>query len=95
MPEPDSPSCPIDCPNRVPIPVGIRIFGHIIDPVELLVHFAIFTVLLIPASRRASSDSFTWQEGAGWFGAIAAASAVVRMAPTDRINAYKQLFSKP
>lgn len=69
-------------------------FGQHIDPVEILVQFAVLTVLLIPASRRANSDNFTWQEGAGWFGVIAVASALVRLAPTDRLNAYKQLMGK-
>jgi hypothetical protein len=87
--------CPDDCPNRgKPVARGICVFGQHIDPVEILVQFAVLTVLLIPASRRANSDNFTWQEGAGWFGVIAVASALVRLAPTDRLNAYKQLMGK-
>ncbi|GEM_PF-5708873 len=92
-PQDSPPHCPIDCPNRAKAN-RIRIFGQPIDPVEILVHFAVLTVLLVPASRRANSENFTWQEGAGWFGVIALAAAVVRLAPTDRINAYKQLFPK-
>lgn len=91
MPESDPASqCPVNCPNRAP--EGVRIFGQNIDPVELVVHFAVLLVLLIPAVRRSNSDEFTWQEGLGWFGAIAAASAVVRIAPTARLNAYKELL---
>lgn len=96
MSQPDSTlPCPIECPNRSKLPVrGLCIFGQTIDPVEILVHFAVLTVLLVPASRRANSETFTWQEGAGWFGVIACASAIVRLAPTDRLNAYKQLLPK-
>lgn len=85
--------CPVECPNRIQ-PNRIRIFGQALDPVEILVQFAVVVVLLIPASRRANSETFTWQEGAGWFGALACASAIIRLAPTDRLNAYKQLLPK-
>lgn len=93
MPEPDvEQPCPIECPNRKL--EGICLFGHSIDPVELLVQFAIVIILLVPASRRSTSETFNWQEGMGWFGAIAVASAIVRLAPTDRLNAYKQIVGK-
>ena len=91
--EPSEPiPCPIDCPNRRRS--GILLFGHVLDPVEFTLQLTLLMVIAFPATKRAWSDNFTWQEAFGWFGVMAAGSGVLRMAPTDRANAYTKIFSK-
>jgi hypothetical protein len=86
-------SCPIDCVNRAK-PSGIRLFGLTLDPIEFTMHLALLALLAVPASKRSIAENFTWQEAIGWFGAMAAGSAVLRMAPTDRLNAYSKILVK-
>lgn len=88
----DLPVCPTDCPNRRGD--GLNVFGLHLDPLELLLHGAIMICLIVPAARASVKEDFGIEEGAKWLGAIVVACTVVRMSPTDRINAYLKVTGK-
>lgn len=93
MPKPPAPNeCPLDCPNRKGD--GLNLFGQHIDPIELLLQAAIVLILGVPAVRASVKDNFGIDQGLKWMGAIAGASTLIRMSPTDRINAYLKLTGK-
>jgi hypothetical protein len=92
MLETSDPQCPSACPNRRGD--GLNIFGWHIDPVELMLHTAILVCLGIPAARASVKEDFDIEQGIKWLSAIAGASTLIRLSPTDRINAYIAL-SKP
>lgn len=72
---------------------GICLFGRNVDPMEFVLQVGVLIVLLFPAARRSAAADFTWQEGLGWVGAMSAGSALVRLTPTQRLNAYRNIFS--
>lgn len=97
-------NCPIDCPNRKPQTSpktgdekgdGLNLFGIHFDPVELMLHLAVIALLGVPAVRSSSRTDFDARQGLEWFAAIAFSCAIVRVSPTDRVNAYLTLWGKP
>lgn len=88
----DAPECPIACPNRKA--TGLDLFGWHVDPLELVLHAAILICLGIPAARDSVKEDFDIEQGIKWLTAIAGASTLVRMSPTDRIDAYLKLSGK-
>lgn len=88
------PNCPIECPNRS-TPVALRVFGQKIDPLEVVAHCLVLTLFLIPASRRSIAADFSPAEALQWMGGLGVASAIVRKLPTDRLNAYFNVFKPP
>lgn len=90
MPE-ESPQheCPIACPNRKGD--GLTLFGWHFDPIEICLHLAILVCLGFPAAKASVKDSFGVQQGIEWLSAIVGASTLVRLSPTDRLNAYLNL----
>ena len=81
--------CPT-CPNRRQ---GLVIFGKTIDLFELTLQILIVIVIGLPAMKRAWTDEdFGPWQAAGWAGLMLGAMTLVRMAPTDRVNVYKDIF---
>lgn len=79
------------CPNRRS--TGLVIFGKPIDPFEIALQVLILIVIGLPAMKSAWSDEdFGPWQAAGWAGVMMGAMTLVRMAPTDRVNVYKDLF---
>jgi len=94
MPETDEIQCQQDCPNRQGD--GLNVFGLHIDPLELMLQSAILICLLIPAARASVKEDFGIEAGVKWLGAIATASTLIRLSPTERINAYLSIVkAKP
>lgn len=89
---PELQECPIECPNRRV--QGVKIFGQTIEPFELVLQFAVIVLLLAPASKAAVREDFSQVEAAGWFGAIAGAVTVIRMSPTDRLEAWLKVIGR-
>ena len=92
MNQPTEIPCPQTCPNRKGD--GLNLFGLHFDPLELVLHAAILILLGIPAARASIKEDFGMEQGVKWLTAIAGASTLVRMSPTDRINAYLKLSGK-
>jgi hypothetical protein len=91
MTEPNS--CPTECPNRSR--TAISIFGQKIDPIELGLHLLVILCVVVPASRQSVQQDFTPAKALGWIGAMGAGTAIVRLTPTARLNAYATLMGKP
>jgi predicted nucleotidyltransferase len=89
-------SCPADCPNRSqPASHPLKLFGHKIDPIEIALHCLVAVVVLVPATRRSVQADFKPIEALAWMGAMGFGSAIVRMSPTARLNAYATLLKPP
>jgi len=94
MPEPSNFQCPVDCANRRSD--GINLFGCHIDPVELILQAAILVCLFVPAARASVKEDFGIEAGIKWLSAIVGASTLIRLSPTERINAYLSIVkAKP
>lgn len=88
---PSTPECPLTCPNRKGN--GLTLFGWSIDPVELLLHCCIFLMFGIPSiSKAATDDDFDVNQALKWMGAMIGCSTVIRLSPTDRVNAYLKIL---
>jgi hypothetical protein len=85
-------NCPVECPNRRGD--GLNVFGLHLDPIELLLQSAMIICLLYPAARASAQEDFGIEEGVKWMGAIAGACTLIRLSPTDRINAYLKVTGK-
>jgi hypothetical protein len=83
------PVCPVNCPNRRGD--GLNLFGWHFDPIELTLHLAILVCLGIPAARASVRDDFDLEQGIKWLSSIVGSSTLIRLSPTDRINAYLKL----
>jgi hypothetical protein len=84
--------CLATCPNRKGD--GLNLFGWHFDPLELTLHLAILVCLGVPAARASVREDFGIDQGLKWLSAIGGASTLIRMSPTDRINAYLKLTGK-
>lgn len=85
----ESPDCPTTCPNRKAN--GLTVFGWTIDPLELILHACILLILGVPAVRKTANEDFDVEQALKWMGAIVGCSTLVRLSPTDRVNAYFNL----
>lgn len=85
-------TCPQTCPNRRGD--GLNLFGWHFDPLELMLHCAIIAILGIPAVRASTKDDFDIEQGLKWISAIAGSSTLIRLSPTDRLNAYLKIAGK-
>lgn len=91
MSEHQQDNCPLDCPNRKGN--GLTLFGWSIDPIELMLHCCIFFVIGLPAINKAVTDKdFGVEHALKWMGAIIGCSTVLRLSPTDRVNAYLKIL---
>lgn len=62
-----------------------------IGPVEILLHGVVLLLILVPAAKRSVHDDFTPSEAIQWLLAAAGGMAIVRMSPTERLNAASQI----
>ena len=86
------PICPTSCPNRASD--GVYLFGVRIAPIEIVLQISVLLLVLIPAARQSAQDSFTPFQALQWISTAAGGIAIIRVSPTDRINASLKLLGK-
>ena len=77
-----------------PVPRGFRLFGVWVDPIEIALHGLIAIAVGVPAVRASARPDYKPTDAAAWVATAAGLSALVRVAPTDQINAYLKVLGR-
>lgn len=104
IPNSDEQPAPYCCPHcekailspvaEKPVPRGLRVFGAWIDPIEIGLHVLIVIAVGVPAVRASAKPDYKPADAALWVATCVGLSALVRVAPTDQINAYLKVLGR-